>query len=226
MSHSKYCKQCGAKWGQCKDKNVCKHFKLFPTLEKFGFNKSLIGTELVINEFYRIKNIIENLYKNRISENELKEIYNYHSGMSNFHKILKSLGIKTFSCKEANKINYELGKLGKQIINYQQYKCGWHTTWNGKEVYLRSSYELDYARELDEQKIDYEVEYFKIKYWNNEKQEYCCSIPDFYIPSTNTIVEIKSNFTLRLQEMKDKFIAYKKLGYNTKLICEHKEMPL
>ena len=105
-----------------------------------------------------------------------------------------------------------------------QYKQQWHITWNNKEVYLRSSYELDYAKELDKHQIDYEVEFKHIKYWNSLKQEYRCAIPDFYIPSTNTIVEIKSNWTLNIQNMKDKMKAYKDLGYNFKLICDHKEI--
>ena len=88
---------------------------------------------------------------------------------------------------------------------------------------MRSSYELDYAKQLDEQQIDYEVEFKHIKYWDSQKEEYRCAIPDFYLPETNTIVEIKSDYTLDIQNMKDKFKAYKELGYNTKLICEHKE---
>lgn len=106
---------------------------------------------------------------------------------------------------------------------YTQYKCGWHITWNNKEVYLRSSFELDYAKELNEKQIDYEVEFKHIKYWDSQKQEYRCAIPDFYIPSENLIIEIKSSYTLDEQNMKDKFKAYKDLGYNTKLICDHKE---
>ena len=62
-----------------------------------------------------------------------------------------------------------------------------------------------------------------IKYFNTNLNEYHCAIPDFYLPETNTIVEIKSNWTLDIQEMKDKVKAYKDLGYNFKLILEHKD---
>ena len=106
------------------------------------------------------------------------------------------------------------------------YKDCWHITWNNKEVYLRSSYELDYAKELDKQQIDYEVEFKYIKYWDSQKQEYRCAIPDFYIPKDNMIVEIKSSYTLNKQNMKDKMKAYKELGYNFKLICDHKELKI
>ena len=40
------------------------------------------------------------------------------------------------------------------------------------------------------------------------------------------IVEIKSSWTLDKQNMIDKMKAYKELGYNFKLICDHKEINL
>ena len=50
------------------------------------------------------------------------------------------------------------------------------------------------------------------------------AIPDFYIPNTNTIVEIKSTYTLDVQNMKDKVKKYKELGYDFKLILNHQEV--
>lgn len=85
---------------------------------------------------------------------------------------------------------------------------------------------MDYAKELDEQKIRYDVECFHIKYFDTIRNEYRCSIPDFYLIDSNTIVEIKSEFTLDIQNMKDKFKSYNNLGYNTKLILEHKEVDI
>jgi len=224
------CNICGRKYnkneGGCNN-DFCKHTSLQfikSLIKYFGFNPQKLGTIEVENEYLRIKEFIKNLYLNdRITETELKEKFNYTSGLCNFHKILKQLNIKTLTSKEANKLAFFLGRNGNEIL-YNQYHCQWHTTWNNKEVFLRSSYELDYAKELDNDQIDYEVEYFHIKYWDSQKQEYRCAIPDFYIPSTNTIVEIKSTYTLDKQNMKDRFKAYKNLGYNFKLICDHKEM--
>lgn len=224
------CNICGRKYnkneGGCNN-DFCKNHKLQfikSLIKYFGFDKTKLGTLEVENEFLRIKEFIKILYINdRITEDELRKKFNYTSGMSNFHKILKQLGIKTLSSKEATKLAYLLGRKDNEIIQ-NQYCCGWHTTWNNKDVYLRSSYELDYAKELDEQKIDYEVEFKHIKYWDSQKQEYRCAIPDFYIPSINTIVEIKSNYTLDKQNMIDKKKAYLDLGYKFKLICDHKEM--
>ena len=79
---------------------------------------------------------------------------------------------------------------------------------------------------LDEQHIDYEVESLRIEYYDNNKKCYRIAIPDFYIPSTNTIVEIKSNYTLNVQNMLDKKLAYENAGYKFQLILEHKETNL
>ena len=49
------------------------------------------------------------------------------------------------------------------------------------------------------------------------------AIPDFYLPETNTIVEIKSNYFYDEQNMLDKHKEYKRHGYNFKLILEREE---
>lgn len=111
-------------------------------------------------------------------------------------------------------------------INYKQhsyYKRGEHSTWNGKVVTYNSSYELDYCRLLDSLQIDYQMESLYIEYFNTHKNRLAHAIPDFYLPDSNTIVEIKGAYTYDQQEMKDRMLAYKKLGYNFKLVLEHKE---
>jgi len=219
---SKICKYCGQPNNDNYDHSICHKYRIFKTLEKFGFNKSVIGTTKLFDEYNRIRSIIEDFYLlNGPNEILLKEKFNYNSGSANFHKILHSLDIKTRNNSESLKEAYLTGRF---ISNYEnKYKSEWYNTWDGKEVYLRSSYEIDYAKELDEQKIKYEVESLRIKYFNTKLNEYHCAIPDFYLPETNTIVEIKSTWTLDIQEMKDKVKAYKDLGYNFKLILEHKD---
>ena len=55
----------------------------------------------------------------------------------------------------------------------------------------------------------------------HKKKKTRVAIPDFYIPSLNMIVEIKSCWTYDEQNMKDRVKAYKKLGYNFKLVKDH-----
>lgn len=224
----KICHICGSKFYNYKhkicDSEFCKtHSKHIDTLIKyFGFDSSKLGTLEVINEFNRIKNILYNLYWiEHKSSSEICKIFNYPNVGNLTAKVFNYLGIKSKTCKIANKENYLQDRQNVRIS--QCYKQQWHTTWNNKEVYLHSSYELDYANELDKQKIDYDVECLRIKYWDTQRNEYRCAIPDFYIPSENLIVEIKSDYTLDIQNMIDKKNEYLKLGYKFKLICEHKE---
>lgn len=93
-------------------------------------------------------------------------------------------------------------------------------------MYYRSSYEKEYIEQLNNQHVDFDIEAIRILYFDTKKNKQRVAIPDIYIPSTNTLVEIKSNYTLDLQNMKDKFTAYKNAGYNCKLILEHKEVDI
>lgn len=218
-----FCHQCGAEKGQCKDHFVCSKYKLYPGLVKFGFDITSVGTERVIDEFYRIRNLLEHEYRdNRITEEQLKEKYGYTSGIANFHKILKSMKIKTMPTSEAIPLSYKLGRYNVCKEN-QKYLESDHISWEGKHFHLRSSYESDYANELDKNHIKYNYECFSIVYYDTQKQKYRTSIPDFYLSDTNTIVEIKSDWTLDKQNMIDKMNRYVELGYNFKLILNHKE---
>lgn len=107
--------------------------------------------------------------------------------------------------------------------NNYHYKHGFHITWFGTIVFYRSSYELDYCNQLDNQKIKYDMESMRIKYWDSVQQKERVAIPDFYLPESNTIIEIKSVFTYNKQNMIDRSIQYQNLGYKFKLILEHQE---
>ena len=203
--------------------------KWFNKLIPFGFDINSLYSPRIINEFNKVKQLLYNEYViNNLSPKDIYNKYNCNKYFNNSETLLHIFKDWNFPIRGWSKscINSWLnGKLNNENKS-NQYKQQWYTTWNNKEVYLHSSYELDYAKELDKQKIDYEVEFIHIKYWDSQKHEYRCAIPDFYIPSTNTIIEIKSNYTLDKQNMKDKIKAYKDLGYNFKLICDHKEINL
>jgi hypothetical protein len=222
----KYCKMCGAIKGQCKRPELCKKYKLISGLIKyFGFDKNVLGTEKYYEEFERIKNkLIEDYWDNEISIIELSKKYK-HDNIGNFSKLLKSIGILSRTIRDGITLSYKNGNRHVQTEHFN-YKCGYHNTWNNKQVFYRSSYELDYVIQLDELKIDYEMEKLRILYWDIQKLKQRVAIPDFYLPETNTIVEIKSTYTYNEQNMKDKLKAYKEHGYNFKLILDHKELIL
>jgi len=216
---------------QCNDcyfkkHNICKsksgiQYKL-TTLQKYC-NLNISNYNDTLKNYFEIKNKFQDLFDNGLSGIDICTIY--FNSPKHGNTIFEILEIKGRNLKESIKNAVLQGKIGKEII-FNQYKSCWHKSWNNKNFFLRSSYELDYAKELDAKQIDYEVEFKHIKYWDSQRQEYRCAIPDFYIPNINTIIEIKSSWTLDKQNMKDKMKAYKKLGYNFKLICDHQEIEI
>lgn len=231
IGRQRKCSLCGEvimyKSGGCKNEFCKKHsIKQIKTLiQYFGFNKNVLGTPEVETEFYRIKDILyKDYWIDNLSSTDICKKYNYPNVGNLTAKVFDYLNIPSKKCRETN-LQHWLDGTFHSDNNFHTIQQ-WYTTWNNKEFYLRSSYELDFAKELDEKKIDYDVECLRIKYFDTQTNKYRCAIPDFYLPETNTIVEIKSDYTYNQQNMKDKFAAYKNLGYNCKLILEHKEVEI
>lgn len=186
------------------DNDYCKNWNTqsIITLHKyFNFDVTKLGTLEVFNEFDRIKNFLYNEYcikkvpflfiANKVGAVD-KTVYN----------IIVKFGLNTINHNPTH-------------VNYQR---GYYTTWLNDKVYLRSSYEFNYAYKLDLEKVNYKVEPFSIIYYDTQQKKNRKYTPDFYLIDTNTIVEIKGNFTYNEINVRDKFDACKKLGYNCKLI--------
>ena len=222
-----YCQFCGRVRSNRKAHYCCKECvkmgRVVPTLIKyFGYNPEYIGSIDAITEYERIREKLRSQYWDEaLTGRELAERYNYPSYCNITGKIFKHLDIPTRDCKETNKMAVLMGKISP--VSNPVYMHGWHTTWNGKEVYYRSSYELEYAKYLDDSHIDYDMECLRIKYFDSNRKEFRCAIPDFFLPEQNTIVEVKSEYTLDRDLMKDKISAYTALGYSFKLILDGKE---
>jgi len=198
-------------------------YSWFENLSCFGFDIKKLGTINIYLEYYRIKELLlKEYFDNEMSPKDISIKYNYNKTYENLLHILKTFGIKTRNPSESA-LNSCLQNTNTSVYsndtNYS-FKHGWHETWDKKLIYYRSSYELEYALELDEKKIIYEVEFFRIKYWDSVKLKYRAAIPDFYIKSDNLIVEIKSKVTFNKQNIIDKFNEYIKIGYNVCLLYE------
>lgn len=226
----KKCLICGRIYnviGRCQN-DFCKnhnHQQFRSLIKYFEFDKTKLGTNDVENEFNKVRENLYDLYWNKhLSSIEICKQFNYPNVGNLTGKIFHYLNIPSKNSKQSvlENMNYKNFVPQNNVKSYGNEQ--WYITWNNKEVFLRSSYELDYVKELDTHQIDYDVECLRIKYWDSQKQKYRCAIPDFYIPSQNLIVEIKSEYTLDKQNMKDKKKAYLEQGYNFKLICEHKEL--
>ena len=225
-----YCKICGRKLNddlKC-DNEFCNRFiqtKFFDVLiEYFGFDKNKFGTEEVENEFNRIRNILYDMYwTKRMSLEVISNSFNYTG--SHLDEIFKKLKIKIKDQGQSIRDSIETGRR-KLLIEPKQFKYSYHTTWDNKTVFLRSSYEKEYATYLDDNKIPYDVESLRIPYFDTQQKLRRIALPDFYLPETNTIVEVKSKWPLDKQNMIDKRKAYLELGYNFKLLYEHEFVEL
>ena len=222
------CITCGSIFKRQKNHNTkcthefCQHSGCVETMVKYlGFDPNTIGTMDYHGEFQRVLGIIKDDYYNKnLSTLEMDEKYGMESKY--FWSLFYGLGLERRSKSDANKNALMTGR--STIPDSNKYNSGYHTSWNGTEIYYRSSYELKYAQELDEQKVEYLVEDLRIQYWDSQKNSQRTAIPDFYLPESNMIVEIKSDWTLDVQNMKDKKEAYLKHGYGFKLIVDFKEM--
>lgn len=232
LMKTKICKICGKEFETNSKTKFCSNYcktinqKMNVLLHYFGLNLNNLGTIDFIKDFENCK---ENLYKLYWIDNccfdEISKIYNYPNP-GNLTKVFKSLGIPRRSFSESNTLAIQRGRKQLPNIIKHNYKTGYHITWFNKKIWYRSSYELNYAKLLDEQKIYYEVESKRINYFNSKTNSYKIAIPDFYLPETNTLVEIKSFWTLDLQTIKDKINEYLKSGYKVKLILEQNEIDL
>lgn len=223
----KKCKWCGAFKGECKRPNICKHHGVFKSLIKyFGFDESAIGSERVYEEFDKCYALLyKDYYENKLSLSGLVEKYNHYDA-GNMSKILKSLNIPLRNHHDASQ-NAILNRKWN-YINKSDSKCsfkhGWHTDWQGNKWFFRSSYEEKQMIEYDEKKINYKVEFLKILYYDTQQNVTRIAIPDFYLPDTNEIIEIKGykwETEEVKQNMRDKFKTYKEYGYKPTLICEN-----
>ena len=194
-----------------------------------GFDSTKIGTKEVKKEFNRVSKMIYNLYWNEnYSLTDLAQKFNYKRIIP--AKTMDNLEIPRRSFSESNKIALLTGKRNLQSPKHNHIfknKIIHHITWDGREVCLRSSYEEDFANLLDLKQIKYYVEKIRIKYLDTTRNgEERIAVPDFYLPDTNELIEIKSDFTLDIENLILKFEEYKKNGYTPKLILEHKEIDL
>ena len=227
-----HCKFCGEllENGRCISNHpACNHHSInwYKNLIPFGFRENVIGTKEIYTEYNRIVNLLNGEYKTlspkKIFEKyHIKEFDNTFKTPEALLHLLKNVGIKTRGLSESEIIAWCDDENFKSKTK-TKYVCGYFDTWFGTKVYLRSSYEFDYAKILNEKRIHYGVESIRVKYFNSKTNSIRVAIPDFVL-ETNEIVEVKSTYTLDIQEMKDKKKAYESLGYKFKLILEHKEV--
>lgn len=184
-------------------------------LINIGFNFDAPDHSL---EYFKIQSLLVTEY-NINCESMLTIMKKFNIPSSRTMDILfREFDIEARSLSEAKTLALVEGR--SEVASCTKYVHIWHTTWDDKSVLLRSSYEVNYAKTLDDDKIVYEVECMRIKYFDTQLQKYRIAIPDFYLPDSNTIVEIKATYWLDVENMKSKKQEYQRLGFNFKLIVD------
>lgn len=213
---SNYCRICGQ--SICGRPKICRDLKSkLSAFYKFNINTTTIGTTAIYDEYDKIINMLRKEYYD--NEKTLVEIGLEHNiNHQTLSFLFKKWKIFTRNNSESQFNALKHGKRVMHEVRSNIYKTGWHTTWNSKIFYYRSSYELDYYKKLDAERVIYEVENLRIIYFDTKLKRRRISIPDINIPHNNEIIEIKSPWTLDKLNMQDKIKAYKKLGYNVRII--------
>lgn len=215
------CVKCGIEYKKKHREKICSDCIKCGSYSKL-YNKLGIINCNPIESNYKALCILKNEYfNNGKSKNMILNQYGING--NTLYRFFKSNGVQMRSLSESQYIAFDEGRRDLNNSKSNKYMCGYHTTWNNKEIYYRSSYELEFAQELDLKKIEYECEKFKIKYFDTLLNRKRIAIPDFYLPETNTIVEIKSSYTYEHVNMCNKVEAYLDLGYNFVLILDKKK---
>jgi len=210
------CKKCDEE--KCQRPQICRKFSKNNVFEKYlGFDTNKKGTKYFYDEFDRIVKKLKNDYfDNELSLSDIGKKYKIN--FQTLSNIFKKIGIKTRTLSESEHVAIKNGKMNYENTNPYPYKNGYHITWDGRKIHYRSSYEKDYYKKLDEQKIYYETEKLRLFYFDTEKNKRRIAIPDIFIPSENLIIEIKSFWTHNEKNWKDRLKTYKKLKYKVKLV--------
>lgn len=219
------CKYCGKptgrlvfpgrqKTGTCGE---CSAYVKVNLYEKLGLLEGSLK-----DRYFKAQEIFKSYYFiDQMSLPEIQEITGVDWGI--IRGFLTLDGSKLRSKGEAEKVALIKGR--RNLTGHDpKYRTGKHISWQNQEYFFRSSWEEDYMSLLDDRKIRYIYEPFRLWYFDSNLQVNRVAIPDFYLPETNEIVEIKSSWTYAGQEqcMKDKFKAYREAGYVPKLILDWK----
>lgn len=228
VQKQRYCKYCGKPLDRYSGEFVtCKDCGPFvgglPVQLKLGFTSGSLESRdrkafEVLSKMYFEEGLGVNdiAYKTGIRHISLMSLFRRH-GIQKIRTV--SEGVHT---------SYLTGKLQVPYTTHARGRTGYHTSWEGITFRYRSLYEDRYASELDSLKVSYLYEKVRIEYFDTVQSKYRVAVPDFYLQDSNELVEIKSVWTLKgkVQEMKDKFKAYREHGYTPKLVLEGVERNL
>jgi len=198
----KICLSCGVEISNENKKkycNLCSSFIQYKNL----FNKlGVLQKNLQVSNQNALILLSKEYFTNKKA---LIQIRNEYGIMYNTtHFFFKKNGINLRTTSKSLRLAFVEGRAIPNVNT--KYQTGYHTTWYGKEVYYRSSYELRMMDVLDERKEMYFYETLRIEYeFEGEKSIH---VTDFYLPERNLVIEMKGEWFQKRD--RDKLEAKKK----------------
>ena len=136
----------------------------------------------------------------------------YGVNVNTLHKFAKKTGFSLRTISQGSMLAFAEGRKILSVNAQPTFKQGWHTTWEGKQVYYRSSYEHDVCVDFDDKRVPYEMESLRISYHDSQKCQTRTALPDFHLPDSNEIHEAQRVYFFNKINMQDKFRVTAKLG--------------
>ena len=182
-------------------KKYCDNCKPYIQNKNLFEKLNITETNLQLANKKAVKILVKEYFTNKKSMLMILDEYGIRLNTLTF--FFKKNGIDLRSLSKGIKLGFK-EKRSVPPTNHN-YKCGYHTTWDGKKYWYRSSYEELLMNKLDELKELYLYESIVIPYtYDGEEYTY---IPDFYLPERNLIIEVKGEY---FQKKDSKVIEAKK----------------
>jgi len=126
------------------------------------------------------------------------------------------LPVQNFSQEKKQSIAKKVSKKLREGIGTGRIKLspGWKKVFY-KDKILRSNWEKETAQFLDDYNIHWEYESLILPYYDTSRDLVAHTIPDFYLPDYNAVIEVKSNGLFNSKQTKDKMEGIANLGYRT-----------
>lgn len=202
------CDSCGDSMGYKQDSNKrtkCKICFRLSMSKKVFLSLGIIDTNLKNCDIRLRQFLIEEYIGRKRSAAEIAKRFGLSESTLGIY--FKKYGIKMRTCSLASAL-YTGG------WSLKSWKKGEHTTWWGKQIRYRSSYEKRVLHVLDDIKEFYFYEDLLIEYILEGKERFY--IPDFYIPRLSLIVEVKNPYhfeadrkMIEAKEQKVRSLGYK-----------------
>ena len=181
-----YCISCNTEVnGRKKYCSLCKpYIQNIVLFEKLG----ILNKNLQQSNAEALKILSKEYFTKRYGLIQIEEKYKILR--STLHFFFKKNGINLRTISQANKLAFKNGRLTIPVSNC--YKTGYHTTWYGKDIFYRSSYERRMMEVFDNRQELYLYENLRVEYeFGGETSTH---ITDFYLPERNLVIEVKGEW--------------------------------